>query len=120
MSDACYCDFDGPEFVSITRPIARKSHKCCECGCAIDKGDRYEYVAGKWEGYLDTFKICVHCLVIRDHIDAGAECFCWAYGGLFEGIREWIDYQAYTFKPGYLFGVLRLLAMHPRRAGGGL
>lgn len=47
-------------FKSIERKAA-KPHKCCECGSAIQKGDRYQYSSGVWNGEPDSYKQCLNC-----------------------------------------------------------
>lgn len=42
------CDY--PEFYSVRNPTARKDRKCQECGGTITKGEKYTYIAGKWDG----------------------------------------------------------------------
>lgn len=52
---------DMPEaFNSVTRK-ARKNHKCCECGCTIESGEKYQYSSGIWDGKPDSFKQCLNC-----------------------------------------------------------
>lgn len=52
---------DMPEaFNSVTRK-ARKNHKCCECGCTIETGEKYKYSSGIWNGEPDSFKQCLNC-----------------------------------------------------------
>jgi hypothetical protein len=88
MSEACACvyvgDYDGPEFCSTTHYVARQEHKCIECGRAIVKGERYEYVSGKWDGSMDVFKTCEDCESVRDAF------FCdgFLYGGIWEYLGE--------------------------------
>lgn len=98
----CYCDYGVPDFYTKSRPIARKKHKCDECGSTIWPGDRYEKVAGKWDEF-QTFKTCVHCLAVRDVLEANMECFCWSHGGFWEEINEWWDYT--ELPPGIRFKV---------------
>lgn len=49
------------EMQRTTRPRARKSHTCDDCGCRIDPGTVYERVSGKWEGAFRTSAYCVEC-----------------------------------------------------------
>lgn len=87
MYDACVCveyvgDF--PEFFSPKMVTARKDHVCCECGDAIKKGEKHEYVVGKWEGEFDYFRTCQTCKNIREDL---FQCG-WTYGNMWEDIRE--------------------------------
>jgi len=70
---------DGPEFMTMTNPKARKVHKCCECNGFIEKGDLYEYVAGLWDGDFCVFKTCKACAQIRKDV-------CGSYGNLNEDV----------------------------------
>ena len=72
---SCYCDYDPPEFVSTDTRTARKQHKCCECGHEIKPGEKYEHVAGKWDGRLGTFDTCEKCVDLRDSLAAQNGCF---------------------------------------------
>jgi len=57
-----------------TRPIARKEHRCCECGKTIKKGERYSYLGGlcRDEYYYSQcfamFKTCLKCEKVWDEI----------------------------------------------------
>lgn len=87
---SCYCDYDGPEFVSTDTRTARKQHTCCECGHVIALGEKYEHVAGKWDGKLDTFDTCEMCVDLRDALaDYNGGCF--QYGGLADGYWAYLD-----------------------------
>lgn len=89
MTCSCECDYDYemPEFVCTTIVTARKAHKCCECGCPIPAGTRYERVSGKWCGDFDSFKTCLPCAAIRK--DFGC-----SYGGVRNDLwcSQGIDY----------------------------
>lgn len=85
---SCYCDYDQPEFIQVDMRTARKPHQCCECNHPIQPGERYEHVAGKWDGRLDTFDTCEACVELRAALaDRNGGCF--QYGGLDE------EYWAY-------------------------
>lgn len=55
------CDCDGPKFMTLTEPVARKAHECCECGSTIDPGERYSRIAGKWANGFNTYTMCEFC-----------------------------------------------------------
>jgi len=78
---ACHLEYEPPEFINFSEPVARKDHWCCECGEAIPKGTKYEYVAGLWYGFLDTFKTCLICARIRQE-----HCCC--FGGVRDELWE--------------------------------
>lgn len=120
----CYCDGERPSVYHATRPIARKAHRCHECGATIHPGERYERAAGLWDGRWDHYRTCAGCLLIRDHLAQVRPCFCWSHGGLAEEIpaeisdgwdlREgrYID----TWPPGGRFRALALVVQAKREA----
>ncbi len=77
-------DEGAPSFRSKTIRRANKPHVCDECREAIAKGDRYEYVSGKWDGDILTVKTCLSCVEIRDHF----ACDGWVYGRIWEDLQE--------------------------------
>ena len=92
MTDSCFCDYDPADFYCATKPVARKEHRCYECGHAISPGETYERVGAKWEGIVDVFKTCSRCTALREHLKAHAPCFCWAHGNLLgDAIDTWSD-----------------------------
>ena len=104
----CYCDIeaDVPEFFTETRPIARKDHRCAECGGPIRRGDRYLRTTGKWDGEVSTIKTCVHCLAALDAMRSRYPCFCYVFGALHEHLGE--DIGAIKH-PGLGFAIGRML-----------
>lgn len=76
-----YCE--RPEFFSGSWPVARKEHKCCECGQTIFIGEKYGSFTGKWDGDVDTNKQHLECeeacRYLRDFITDGE---CIPFGGL--------------------------------------
>lgn len=88
----CFCDYEGPEFYSQRTKTARVLHRCCECDHAIQPGEKYEFVAGKWGGYFNTHKTCNRCVSLRDHVAAHVRCFCFAHENLLDDVRETVRY----------------------------
>lgn len=91
----CSCDFDPPSAMTETRRRARKPHWCVECRSPISVGETYVYVSGVWDGRGDSFRLCATCSEVsnawyayaREHrLDAP----CWAFGEMWDCIREWI------------------------------
>jgi hypothetical protein len=86
---SCEIDNDYGETPSICdskMQIARKPHKCCECGQVISQGQKYERFRGMWNGKFDTFKTCQTCLDIR------SEFFCtYVFGQIFDDLHEYIN-----------------------------
>jgi len=78
-----YCDCDYDELPSVFRaeePIARVTHKCCECGHVILPGESYGKAVGCWDGRWETYKTCEPCADLRSSI----EYLCPPITGLFE------------------------------------
>ena len=69
--------------------IARKAHKCCECGKTIHKGEKYITDKGLWEGSgWSTFHTCDRCDDIRDEVYAAIEDISFGFGQLRDEIAE--------------------------------
>jgi len=83
----CCTDYDVPEFFQSTWHTARKEHRCCECRQPITVGQRYERIAGKWEGQFDTFSTCEKCADLRDSLN---DVTCPAIGNLVETYTEYL------------------------------
>ncbi|WP_155300914.1 hypothetical protein [Deinococcus kurensis] len=49
------------DFQHVTRPKARKMHRCVECGERVQLGDTYVRVAGSYDGHMYTDRYCVTC-----------------------------------------------------------
>ncbi|NOV25928.1 hypothetical protein E5S69_20715 [Cupriavidus necator] len=111
----CFCDYDAPEFYVQATHKARKAHRCNECRRQIKAGENYERASGKWDGQVDFFKTCEHCVSIRQWVKAHVPCACLSHGNL---IEDAIEYgRAYAHEaPGFLFGIHRRRAQ-ARRAG---
>ena len=106
MNDACYCDYDPPEFYHQERRKARTTHRCEECRKAILPGEQYEHVRGKWIGNVNSFDTCCRCLALRDFVVAHVPCSCWAHGNMIDDVMQ--DADAYWHEaPGLLFGAYR-------------
>ncbi|MCC7126431.1 MAG: hypothetical protein IT178_16395 [Acidobacteria bacterium] len=60
----------------VTRKAA-KSHRCCECGRGIERGEQYRYETGVSDGRVVTHKTCAHCLIVREWLSG--ECGGWVY-----------------------------------------
>ncbi len=69
----CSCDFGGPECFSEAQRVARKEHRCVECGGTIVKGDIYRHMSGIWDGTPDTFKWCDTCTTIYNLVSGWHE-----------------------------------------------
>jgi hypothetical protein len=83
----CVCSIDScdepSQEISTTSPVAKKHHRCGECGHDIQPGEKYErYVAIGLDGFF-TAKTCSLCVEVRD-------CFCCSYyfGRVYEHIHD--------------------------------
>ena len=107
MSDYdCVCDYDPPEFYSEKTRHARTKHKCYECSRAINAGETYEYVSGKWDGDFSVFKTCCRCLELRAFVKQNVKCFCWAHGNMIEDAIDTAQ-EYHEQGNGLLFGAYR-------------
>lgn len=84
-------------FQSESTPIARKHHRCCECGGHIKVGEKYIRSSGVWEGDFYSYKFCPICNEIYGIIFSRMDA-CERAEGIQQGdIHEWIesygDYQ---------------------------
>ena len=117
MYDACYCDFDPPEFYSARRiKSARKPHRCEECRREIKPGESYEVHNGKWEGAFDTFIWCSHCADLCAWARISVPCFCWYFGDLHENLRDMVREVARDVPGLFMEYGRRMIRL--RRAGG--
>lgn len=74
----CECAFDNPpSFYDSRLVVARKSHLCCECLRTINRGEKYQYVRGLWEGDFSTFHTCSTCVAMVAEI--ALDCYCHGY-----------------------------------------
>lgn len=78
------CDLP-PDFYSETYPVARKEHRCEECGGTIKVGEIYARCSGKWDGEFQSYVQHKACrdFVASINIDYFGECLL-PFGGLRE------------------------------------
>jgi hypothetical protein len=110
VSYDCYCDYDPADFYVKCIRTARKQHRCEECSGLILPGDKYEYVSGKWEGCLSTFKTCEQCVDLRTWTKNNVPCLCWAHGNMVNDCEEAVQSaweRAPTETVGLRFGFIR-------------
>ena len=103
----CVCDYDPASVYEAVDRIARKQHRCYECGRPIWPGEAYEKVFGIWydEG-PQTFKTCVRCLALREFVQSNVKCFCWAHGNVIDDALETARHY-HEQGNGLLFGAYR-------------
>ena len=94
-----YCEI--PEFFDAQWPVARKQHRCCECGQAIHIGEKHGKFTGKWDGDLSTYRQHLDCeaacVFIRDEFQDGE---CIGFGQLWE---YWQDYSCKGYPRSFEF-----------------
>jgi hypothetical protein len=83
----CIGDFEGEsaEFGSARMVVARKPHKCGECGAVIDIRTRYELMTVYWDGRFWRDRTCETCLEIGQAMSCGDG---WPRGVLWDSITE--------------------------------
>ena len=86
MFDSCIC-VDPDEVGQLlrrTQQLARKVHRCVECGHDIQPGQVYGKDVTLSDGAFEVYKTCLLCLRIRDSLfNCG-----WYYGMMWENIHE--------------------------------
>ncbi len=110
----CDCDGDPPLFYRSSVLRARGTHKCFECAGVISPGESYEYVAGKWDGEVESFRTCERCYDLRVWVKNSVPCFCWAHGNMLDDARAAIEAarrRAPDEARGLRFGFLRRKAL---------
>lgn len=91
MSDySCvYVDYvKGPECFTDSIRKARKEHKCCECGDAIKRGDKYEETTGIWDGKPNRYRTCLDCLSVRNAFFCDGWFYTFVWENLYEHLRD--------------------------------
>lgn len=82
----CMTDYDRPSVYSERERIARKDHKCGECGRTILKGEPYQFVSGVWDGRANSYKTCSHCCVVQEWLMR--ECSGFMFSMIGEDIED--------------------------------
>lgn len=97
--------------------IARKPHRCDECGGEIIPGQQYEYVSGMWDSYVQDFKTCPACKDLATWTQNNVPCLCLVHGEMIEKCKEAIveaQYRAPDETKGLYFAFLRRLLLIKR------
>lgn len=97
------CD-DHVTLMSDGDHVARKQHRCAECGRHIKPGEKYHADNFIFEGKFSSHKTCAHCMVARGWLSG--ECGGWAYGAVEEDLREHVAQRGAVRE--YGIGVARL------------
>jgi hypothetical protein len=75
-----YVNCESSKFIREKIVVARKKHRCSECGREIHIGEKYEYAFGVWNCDSNVYKTCSDCLSIRFVF----LCYGWCYGQIWE------------------------------------
>jgi hypothetical protein len=75
-----------PEFYREKVQIARKQYRCCECHKPINAGNKYTYIAGKWEREFNSYRQCLSCNQLSKKVVSIGAYFC--FGELIDTIRD--------------------------------
>lgn len=104
MSLECALDCgEGWDVHNERMPVARKNHKCEECGQSIKPGEVYHYHWGIFYGDPVTHKACERCGDLRSSF--GALGYCYYYGSFLSDYAEWLDHDELP-RPAWLRRVL--------------
>jgi len=88
------CELE-PDFYSVDHRRARKAHVCIECPDPIKRGERYVHISGKWDGYIDSYRMHERChdwyqgLQNAMHAPGVGFCVCVAFGDLASVLRDY-------------------------------
>lgn len=104
------CMIDGADgcntFSSEHKHVARKAHKCSECGRPIAAGETYWRLSALFEGDFTETKMCAHCRVGADWLVEN--CGGFMTHGVHEDLREHVEEYGYT-KAKAIPGVARIV-----------
>lgn len=105
MIDGADCCYDR---VSTSKDrVARKKHKCHECGRLIVPGERYKHSHGiDSEGSAYVYKVCSHCMVGASWLSEN--CGGWLRYGIREDLHEHVAEYGYT-RAKAIIGVARIV-----------
>jgi len=79
---------DNPPSVQwVSRPKARRPHRCCECRGTIPPGETYERFEGVWDGQFSAYKTCTDCTDLRSTTCPDG----WQFGSLYEEVFAHAD-----------------------------
>lgn len=83
------CRIDDCEPLDVyheTHPIARREHRCGECGRAIAPGESYQVANMLYDGSWHRYKACAHCQVAMRWLMG--ECGGWVADFVLEELHE--------------------------------
>lgn len=79
-------DCDPWDVYKDSRPAARKTHHCVECGRTVLAGERYFRAEGCIDGGWTTYKLCQHCDALSSFMMV--LCNGWPFTRLLEEMQE--------------------------------
>lgn len=79
-------DGEGWEFYSERFSAAAKDRSCNECSRTIYVGEVYRAAVGKFDGYLNSYATCAHCLVAAEWLNAA--CNGYLFDAVLDDLRE--------------------------------
>lgn len=62
----CRTDGEAADVYSVVSPVARKEHRCGECGRTILVGEPYERHSMVYDGSASSHAVCTHCAVLTE------------------------------------------------------
>ena len=94
----CYCDMETFNPYIEREYRARKEHRCEDCGGAIQPGERYTLIGGKFDGEWSMYKRCADCQHMIHEVGRSLleECGGWSCvycGDLAASWRDLLDYD---------------------------
>jgi hypothetical protein len=81
------CDCEPVKFYTKKIRIARKEHKCCECGLSILPGDKYKFESFMVDS-VESCKTCLPCCAVSSWLTSEYDDCCINPGDLFNEAVE--------------------------------
>lgn len=77
-------DADPADFLSERWQRSRAPYECVECRRTIAAGERYRYCVLKYEGQIETYRTCAHCVAAEEWLRV--HCHGWLFGEIDEDL----------------------------------
>ncbi|MCC5618108.1 hypothetical protein LC605_24085 [Nostoc sp. CHAB 5836] len=72
-----YDEESGEETWNDDIVVAHSSINCCECTHPINAGEKYRHIKGRWDGNWSTYRMCLSCQTVSDHLSKKLDiCHC--------------------------------------------
>ena len=104
---ACCVDYDAPKVWRQKERVARKVHRCCECGGLIRVGETYQSVAMLDDYGWKQYKTCEPCADLRSSL---SNVMCVYMQGLAEAYEEYLCHNPHEAG----FSITTLKELHER------